>query len=248
MSTIEAIVRQINKDLVPQFEEKLRAYLAGQDRDWLIEQIVRLTLDAHSLEEMDCQHIRQEEARRRQERAERVKKMNLDLDRLQAFIAQYKGFSRETLIQENYLASEAPARGTDLITGEFRSKNGTELLQHAKDMLFGMLFGDESTNTRFKRTQRELLTLTIPRLKEVALDFMKATTELSAKGIWQDPHAATHDLRTDNIVLEIEYGEVEGEQIGEGIVTALRLINNLEINEELLYGRIEKIEKSTLVS
>lgn len=248
MPTIEAIVRQINEELVPQFEEKLRAYLAEQDRDWLIEQIVRLTLDAQSLEEMDRQHIRQEETRRRQERAERVKKMNLDLDRLRAFIAQYKGFSRETLIQEGYLALEAPARGTHLITGEFRPENGTELLQHAKDILFGMLFGDESTNTRFKRTQRELLTLTVPRLKADVLDFMKATTELSAQGTWQDPQGAAKDRRADNVVLEIEYGEIEGDQIGEGIVTALRLINNLEINEEILYGRIEKIEQSTLVS
>ena len=44
MPTIEGILRQINKELVPQFEEKLRAYLAEQDREWLIEQIVRLTL------------------------------------------------------------------------------------------------------------------------------------------------------------------------------------------------------------
>ena len=48
MPNIEAIVRQLNKDLVPQFEEMLRAYMEGQDREWLIEQIVRLTLDAHS--------------------------------------------------------------------------------------------------------------------------------------------------------------------------------------------------------
>jgi hypothetical protein len=38
MPAVEAIVRKINKDLVPQFEEKLRTYLAEQDRDWLIEQ------------------------------------------------------------------------------------------------------------------------------------------------------------------------------------------------------------------
>lgn len=37
MPTIESIVRQINKDLVPQFEEKLRSYLSGQDKDWLVE-------------------------------------------------------------------------------------------------------------------------------------------------------------------------------------------------------------------
>jgi hypothetical protein len=248
MPTIETIVRQINKDLVPQFEEKLRAYLAGQDRDWLIEQIIRLTLDAHSLEEMDRQHIREEETRRRQERSDRVKKLHLDLDRLREFVNRYKAFTRESLIQEKFLLAEAPAKGTELITDEFRSEQGTELLQHAKDMLFGMLFGDETTNTRFQRSQRELLTMTVPRMKADALDFMKATTELSAAGTWQDPRGAANDMRADNVVLEIEYGEIEGERIGDGIVTALKLINNLEINEEILYGRMENIEQSTLVS
>ena len=57
-----------------------------------------------------------------------------------------------------------------------------------------------------------------------------------------------NDMRADNVVLEIEYGEIQGERIGDGIVTALRLINNLEINEEILYGRMENIEQSTLVS
>jgi hypothetical protein len=33
---------QINREFVPHFE-KLRSYLADQDREWLIEQIVRLS-------------------------------------------------------------------------------------------------------------------------------------------------------------------------------------------------------------
>ena len=82
MPNIDVILRQINKDLVPQFEEKLRAHLAEQDKEWLIEQIVRLTLDAHSLEEMDRKHIREEETKRRQTRVERVKKLKLDEGRL----------------------------------------------------------------------------------------------------------------------------------------------------------------------
>ena len=69
MLNIEAIISQINKNIVPQFEEKLRAYLADQDKEWLIEQIVCLTLDAHSHEEIDRKHIRVEENRRRQEPA-----------------------------------------------------------------------------------------------------------------------------------------------------------------------------------
>jgi hypothetical protein len=248
MPNIEAILRQINRDLVPQFEEKLRAHLAEQDKEWLIEQIVRLTLDAHSLEEMDRKHIREQETKRRQERAERVKKLNLDEEKLREFADRYKGYSRERLIQEGFLTSEAPPKGGDLITDEFRSREGTDLLQLAKDMLFGFLFGDESTNTRFHRSQRQLLTLTVPRMKSEVLGFMEATTELSAQGTWQDPKSVENDTRADNVVLEIEYGELEGERIGDGIVTALKLINNLEINEEILYGRMENIEQSTLVS
>jgi len=38
MSTIESILREINKEVVPQFEARLRQHLEGQDRDWLIEQ------------------------------------------------------------------------------------------------------------------------------------------------------------------------------------------------------------------
>lgn len=248
MPNIDAILREINKDLVPQFEEKLRAYLANQDREWLIEQIVRLTLDAHSLEEMDRKHFREEENSRRQERAERVKKLHLDEEKRREFLQRYKEYSRDRLIQENLLSPDAPARGGEMIAENLRSLEGKELLQEAKDILFGFLFGDENTNTDFQRTQRKLLTLTVPRLKSETLDFMKAATELSAQGTWQDPKSAGNDVRADNVVLEIEYGEIEGGGIGDGIVTALRLINNLEINEEILYGRMEKIEQSTLVS
>ena len=248
MPNIDAILRQINKDLVPQFEEKLRAHLAEQDREWLIEQIVRLTLDAHSLEEKDRTHVREEENRRRQARVARVKKLALDAQKLDEFVHQYEGLSRENLIQEKYLSANAPGKGGEMITDEFRSARGTELLQQAKDFLFGCLFGDESTNTRLPRSRKQLLTLTIPRIKSEGLDFMKAKTELSAQGTWQDPNSAASEVRTDNVILEIEYGEIDGDQVGVGIVTALRLINNLEINEQILYGRIEKIQESTLVS
>src|SRR5919108_5416468 len=133
MPNIEAILRQINKDLVPQFEEKLRAYLARRDKEWLIEQIVRLTLDAHSLEEMDRQHIREEETKRRQERAERVKKLELNENRIREFVERYKDYSRERLIEEGFLSADAPAKGSELIAEEVRSVEGNELLQHAKD-------------------------------------------------------------------------------------------------------------------
>ncbi len=248
MSNIETIVRQINKELVPQFETRLRKHLAGQDKDWLVEQVIRLTLDAHSLHEMDRKVLQEAKARKRQERMTRLRQTGLDRDKLAAFIQEYASHDRERLIAEGYLLAQVPEKGTDLVTDTFRTPKGNALLLEAKDLLFGLLFGDESTNTRLDRTQRELLTMTVPRDKAEALDFMKATTELSALGTWQDPELVSNDQRADNTLLEVEYGEIEGELVGDGIVRALSLINNLEINEQVLYARMINVEQTTLIT
>lgn len=248
MPTIETIIRQINREIVPQFEEKLRAYLAGQDKEWLIEQIVRLTLDAHSLQELDRKHNKEEENRKRAEFSERVRRLALDELKLQEFISAYRKITREELVSQSYLIETAPQKGEDMISEKFRTKEGNTLLRHAKDMLFGLLFGDADFNASFDRTHRELLSLTVPRMKAEALNFMKATTEFDALGTWQDPKGTASDSRADYILMEIEYGEVDGELIGEGVVSALKLINNLEINEKILYARMSEVEQSTLVS
>ncbi len=247
MLNIDHIVRRINKELVPQFEEKLRGYLAGQDKDWLIEQIVRLTLDAHSLQAIDRKIKQEIIAKNRLERFERVKSLALDRKKLSEFLAQYKGYDRATLIKDGYLSAKAPEKGTDLITEEFRTQKGNDLLVHAKDILFTLLFGDKSTNTDLPRVQQELLTLTLPRFKAEALDFMKATTELSALGTWQDPDSVSNDSRADNVIFEVEYSEIEGELVGNGVIRSLSLINNLEVNEQILYARMINLEQSTLI-
>jgi hypothetical protein len=247
MTTIQTIVRQLNRELVPQFEEKLRSYLVTQDKDWLIDQIVRLTLDAHSLEEMDRKIVQERKARMRADRIQRLRGIDLNREKLIAFLETYKDHDRSKLITEKYILETTPAKGTDLIMDNFRTERGNELLMHAKDILFGLLFGDETTNTHFERIEQEMLTLTLPRQKAETLDFMKATTELSAFGTWQDPESVSNDVKADNIMLEVEYGEIAGELIGDGIVRTLSLINNLEVNEQILYARMMNIEQSTLI-
>jgi hypothetical protein len=247
MLNIEHIVRRINKDLVPQFEEKLRTYLAGQDKDWLIEQIVRLTLDAHSLQAMDRKIKQEIIAQNRADRLDRVKALKLDRAKLAEFLKVHEKFSRESLIKDGYLLASAPEKGTDLIADSFRTTKGNQMLVNAKDFLFALLFGDASTQTAFDRHQQELLTLTLPRFKAEALDFMKATTELSALGTWQDPDSVSNDQRADNVIFEVEYGEIEGELIGNGVIRCLSLINNLEVNEQILYARMINLEQSTLI-
>ncbi len=247
MSTIQTVIRQVNKDLVPQFEERLRGFLVSQDKDWLIDQIIRLALDAHSLQEMDRKQLQEAKAKARADRIVRLHEMDLNLQTLTAFLGRYGSYDRARLIAEGYLLASAPPKGGDLIGDEHRTEKGRFLLQHAKDILFALLFGDESTQTQFKRVQRELLTFALPRFKAEALDFMKASTEMSAAGTWQDPDSVSNDARADNVIMEVEYGEIEGEAIGHGIVRGLSLINNLEVNEQILYARMINIEQSTLI-
>jgi hypothetical protein len=180
-------------------------------------------------------------------RLERVTALALDLGRIQEFTAAHAGFGRERLLASGHLRSEAPAKGTAAIAAEHRTASGNQLLEHAKDVLYALLFGDESSGTRLNRTQRELLTLTLPRAKAGAFDFIPAATELDGAGMWRDPSGVSDDVRADNVIVEVEFGEVAGELIGHGVVRCLSLINNLEVNEQILYARMINVEESTLI-
>ncbi len=245
--TIERIIREINQEFVPQFEQKLRQNLEQQDKAWLIEQIIRMTLDKHSLQEWDRKAYQKVKAEQRAQRVERLKEMRLDEAKLDAFIRQYKDYDRERLEDLGYLA-DAPPKGTDLIKDEYRTERGKSLLTEAKDILFAVLYGDESTHTTFDRAERELLTMTLPRFKASALDFMQAATAAGGLGVWQDPDDVSNDDRAENVLLQIEYGEIASERIGDAILITLSLINNLEVNEQILYVRMINVEQSSLIT
>ena len=49
------------------------------------------------------------------------------------------------------------------------------------------------------------------------------------------------------MLIEVQYGEVDGERVGAGIIRALSLINNLEVNEQILYARMINLEETTLI-
>jgi hypothetical protein len=189
----------------------------------------------------------EDDTQARARRVARVAALAMDPTGVQAFVARHEGMDRATLIAAGHLRETAPAKGTDGIGPDHRSASGDALLEHAKDVLYALLFGDESTATRFERVQRELLTLTLPRAKAAAFDFIPAATELSGAGMWRDPDGVSNDERADNVIVEVEFGEVAGELVGHGIVRALSLINNLEVNEQVLYARMINVEESTLI-
>jgi hypothetical protein len=58
----------------------------------------------------------------------------------------------------------------------------------------------------------------------------------------------SNDERADNVLLEVQFGETSDEIVGNAIVAALSVINNLEINEQVLYARMINVEETTLIS
>ncbi len=180
-------------------------------------------------------------------RVARVTALGLDHVTVVAFTNQLDDLDRDALVAAGHLRADAPSKGLAAIGPEHRNPSGEALLELAKDVLYGLLFGDETTQTRFDRVQRELLTLTLPRAKSGAFDFIPAATELSGAGMWRDPDGVSNDVKADNVIVEVEFGEVAGELVGHGIVRCLSLINNLEINEQVLYARMINVEESTLI-
>ena len=177
----------------------------------------------------------------------RVTALGLDATNIVAFTEQLDGLDREALIAAGHLDPAAPPKGLAAIGPGHRNPGGEALLELAKDVLYGLLFGDESTQTQLDRVQRELLTLTLPRAKAEAFAFIPVATELSGAGMWRDPDGVSNDERADNVIIEVEFGEIAGELIGHGIVRCLSLINNLEVNEQVLYARMIDVEESTLI-
>ncbi|HWH98551.1 MAG TPA: hypothetical protein VNS80_09310 [Pseudolysinimonas sp.] len=248
MDDIQALIRSVNFELSPLFEERLRALLADKEREWLVDQVVRLSLDAHSLREIDRRSERDAKAKARAARLERVRTLRLDADAVAEFVAGHASTTRDSLLASGHLLPAAPPKGTSLLTAEHRSPAGEHLLEHAKDVLFALLFGDVSTLTTLERVQQELLTFALPVSKASALDFMRASTEITAAGTWQDPESVSNDERAANTLLEVQYGDTADELVGNGVITALGLINNLEVNEQVLYARMIDLEQTTLIS
>src|SRR5207237_10249655 len=121
----------------------------------------RLTLGAHALEEAARQQVAETKARARAERHERVSALGFGLADLQAFNAEHGLVSRESLVADGYLRPEAPVKGTALLTSRDRTEAGDALLTQAKDVLFVLLFGDESLGCDLVRSSQELLTLAL---------------------------------------------------------------------------------------
>jgi len=228
LSDLDEIVEDIRHDLAPDYADRLRTVLRDQDKAWLVDELVRLIV------ERDL-HVEVTGSSRRR------KGISVDEGTVSQFVAEHSASGRSGLVRDG-----APHKGTALLGAEHRTAQGQAELQRARGLLSALLFGDEAAGVALERTQQELLTVVLPRHKADTLNFLRASTEMSAVGTWRDPEDVSNDEQADNVVLEVQFGEVQSELVGTGVLAALRLINELEINEQVLYVRMVNVEETSL--
>lgn len=239
MNNINSIIKKAQDDLFPQLEAKIRAELEKKDKDWLIDQIIYLTCEKHSLHE---QQIDLEKMKRR---LTRICTKNYNEQRITEFINAYRNIDRTELEKAGFLVNP-PHMGLATIESFQRSKKGATLLEEAQDILYATLYGDSTINVHLTRGHEEILTMILPENKSETLSFLKAVTEVNVAGTWKDPEGISNDDHAKNIGLQVEFGDNQNGTIGLAVFVALNLINLLHVNEQILYARMERIERSSL--
>ncbi len=241
MDNISSIIKKAQDDLFPELEKKIRLELQKKDKDWLIDQIIYLTCERHSL------HEQKNKLENMKNRLARINKIGYDDQALTNFVDTYRKISRDDL-QASGLLVNPPHMGLATIEPYQRSKKGEALLEKAQDILYLALYGDQTINVNLTRGQEEILTIILPQSKSDSLFFLKAVTEVNASGTWQDPDGISNDDHTNNVGLQVEFGDHKTGTIGMAIFVALNLINLLHVNEQIFYARMEKVERSSLQS
>ncbi|MEO1086669.1 MAG: hypothetical protein AAFY88_20745, partial [Acidobacteriota bacterium] len=120
-----------------------------------------------------------------------------------------------------------------------RSAEGEALLQEVHDLFYALLFCSPAQGVR----------LQVPAAGVSVTASMKRSSRAALPdGTWLDPEGISDDIGARNTLLQVEFGDSSDGLISDGLIVIIRLINFLEINEEILYARIEQLEKSTLVT
>lgn len=161
---------------------------------------------------------------------------------LNVIVDGYRFINRDYLIRNRFLVNPPP-KGTYMISDIHRTDKGEKLLQTTKDNLYHLLF-DNKLNTL--ESNKEILTITVDQRKAKTFDFLLASTKWNTVGVWNDPAGISDDERSSNTTIEVEYKDTSDEKVGKAILQSVNAINELEVNEQILYARTQKIESSSL--
>ena len=249
MKTAEQIMRDLRIELADELYQKMYDSLMEKDKTWLVEELIKQiakndegpTLGKQILKNINNDSLALEE----DARMKRIHRLRLNEHKLQNLIDTYNQIQVTRDEHCQYLI-DPPMKGSELIFANQRTQDGNQLLEEVKDVLYALLYCSKQEKVDFKRVEHELLTVVLPRPKAHCMGFLRTVTEISSLGNWRDPEGKCTDTQASNSILEIQYGEVASERIGDGIIATLRLINELEVNEKVLYARMRNVEQSSL--
>lgn len=251
-SDLDSLISGLDRELDAEFGQRLRSALEAEEKGWLVDALVRLTLrdrhvDTTPHRQLSRRARQVESPARRRQRLDRIRSLELDTKALERIVKLYRSFDRQILESDGYLANP-PHKGKEALERRHRSLGGEQLLTQANDLFYALLYCDATQGVALSRQRRDYLTVTLPSAKAPLLErFMLAVTETHASGTWLDPEGVSDDIGARNTILQVEFGDSEDHLICDGLLAVLRMINNLEINEEILYARIEELERSTLI-
>ena len=249
---LQRILSTLDAALEGELETRLRAALETKNVAWLVEALIQRILQDRHLDTASQRQLSRhaqsvEPLAERRRRLGRILASGLDEDKLREIVKRYRALSREVLVAEHYVI-DPPHKGKEALGTQHRSAAGETLLRDAHDLFYALLFCDEGQGVRLSRVRRDFLTVTLPSPKSGTLErFMLAVTETQVSGSWLDPDGVSDDIGATNKILQVEYGDSREGLVSDGLIAVLSLINNLEVNEEVLYARIEQLERSTLV-
>lgn len=252
MDDLDQLVESLNAEAEGEFEKRLTEALSKRDRRWLEKQIVEhVHAERHvhggRHRQLGRQEPHVESVAERKKRLLRIRGLGLDAAGVRETAARYRKWTREALIEKGLLKNP-PHKGKEAVDPAHRTEAGGRLLTEARDFFYALLFCDAGAGVALKRTRRDFLTVTLPSSKKAALEsFMLAVTETHAAGTWLDPEGVSDDVGARNTVLQVEFGDTADDLVCDALIAVLGLINNLEVNEQILYARIEKLARSTLV-
>jgi len=239
MENIDEIVRQARRQAEADARARVRQLLRAQPAEWLADQLLLQVMGAPAAGLPTGRRTEEEDRQVEQERAlrlDRIRSRRLDRGRVAESVRRYRELTRERLEAQGLLV-QPPGRGSALIEARHRSPAAAALLDEAKDLLYALLFGTEEDGVRLQRVARELLTLSVPQAKAHAVAFLlRPAAEVGTGGAWHDLCHLADDRAGPDLLIRLEYGETVERLVGAGVTAALKLINNLELNEQALHA------------
>jgi hypothetical protein len=248
MRSVEQLIRSVKIELADEFYQRLYKQLMERDKQWLVEELIKLIAkqDDVSLGRQLLSNLQDiSAATDEQARIRRIMALQLTEEKVQQLVEQFKSAVFTRTDSDEYLLNPPP-KGGEPIHEQHRTQEGHALLEFAKDVLYGLLYGTKEQGVAIKRVEHEILSIVVPRHKAYAFSFLRTVTEIASLGTWRDPKNEASDDHASNIILEVQYGEAASECVGDGIIACLKLINELEVNEKILYAHMRNVEQSSL--